>query len=33
MVKTQCVMAAGVGSISGQGTKISHAMWYSQKIK
>ena len=32
MVKTRCFMAAGVSLISGQGTKIVHAMWCSQKI-
>ena len=25
--------AGGLGSVPGQGTKISHAVWYCQKIK
>ena len=33
VVKTLCFQYRGLGSIPGQGTKISHAVWYSQKIK
>ena len=31
-LKLHVTNAGGAGLIPGQGTKISHAMWYSQKI-
>ena len=33
VVKTPASTAGGTGSIPGQGTKIPHATWHSQKKK
>ena len=33
VVKNLCFHCKGIGSISGQGTKIPHAAWCSQKNK